>query len=172
MRRRAASGAALTTMEVCDPHAIIPEPGCEETIAVEEPLPPSGDLEVAPILEPSLSFEELRCEGRTDYPHRSTTPGFIGRLNVKAHNICPVAMPQFVSVSLLRQKCFLWIFCWWPTIASGSNTGVAATITAMANTDCRWQVGWYVGRGRHETTFPNGVGGATTVTPAVKIRCW
>lgn len=197
-RSRTTSPEGITTLEVCDPYAIIPEPGCEEppppgdggggaacdptaivpepgcdeTIPEEEPPPPSGGLEIAPILEPSHSVEVLACEGSTDYPHRSTTLGFVGRLNVKAHNRCPTAMPQFVSVSLLRQKCFLWVFCSWPAIASGSNSGVAAIITAMANTDCRWQVGWYVGRGRHETTFPNGVGRTSTVTRAVKIRCW
>jgi hypothetical protein len=152
----------------CDPYVDLPMPGCEETIPDSPPLPEAPDLSVVP----APTGSPTACEARTDDPHLSTTTGFGGRINVKASNSCNGVAPQLVSGSLKRERCFLWVFCGWPTIATGSYSNTAAFVQAMANTDCVWRDGWYVGHGFHQTTFPQGIGSTTTVGYARRIRCW
>jgi len=171
-----ALGASAVAMMVvyCDPTQIIPEPGCviEEETVPDTPPPPAPGPAVTIIPEPFPSAQIL-CEASTDYPHTSTTPGFIGRINVKAHNICPVPLSQTVSVTLQREHCTLWIFCGWATIAANTYTNPSArNATVAANTACSWQKGWYRGLGSHTTVFPQGTGTARTWTTAVRINCW
>lgn len=187
---RAAAGRVAGALEgtaamvvACDPTMIVPDEGCDGYVSEEEtvpddPPPPDGEPSYSLLTDPALTLEPslagpIYCEGSTDYPHLSTTIGFSGRINVKSHNSCPVPLPQFVTSTLAREKCFLWVFCSWPAIASGSNSSPSASfITAMANTACVWQKGWYRGIGYHQTTFPQGVGSTRTWSPAVGIRCW
>jgi hypothetical protein len=164
----------------CDPTAIIPEPGCdgavpEEEVVSETPPPPAGEAPYVAVPNPSYStVAELWCEGWTEYPHLSTTPGYYGRINQKSHNWCVVPLPNYVITYLKRESCFLWVFCAWPTIASAVNMSPSSrTLTAIANTECRWKTGWYRGEGYHQATFPTGVGSARSSSYYSRyIRCW
>jgi hypothetical protein len=156
-----------TSVSECDPD--YPADWCEEETVSDTP-PPSEGPDTAPITDPNVT---IPCTALTEYPHKSTTPGFIGRINAKSRNECPQPLPQFVSSTLKRQKCFLWVFCTWPAIAYGTDTRASSTwAEAKANTDCAWEKGWYMGVGYHQTTWPNGVAATTTWSPAVRIHCW
>ena len=167
----------------CDLNAIIPDPACgNETVPDSPPPPVVGEPDYSLMTDPDNPMDYtvglvVLCTGLTEYPHLSTTPGFAGRINVKARNTCPQPLPSYVSVSLKRQRCFLWIFCGWPTIASGSYSSPSATLAeAKANADCIWKKGWYRAEGYHQVTYPIGVGTARTYGPAygwaVGITCW
>ncbi len=173
--KAAAQNSFLTIMStpVCDPAAIIPEPGCEEETVPDEPPPSDGpdNSLIDPGLEPAPPPEIVPCVATTDYAHISTTPGFAGRINVKSRNQCVESLPQFVSSTLKRQSCFLWIFCSWPTIGYGTDQRVNTWAEAKANSECLWEKGWYKGHGFHQTTWPQGVGSTRTYSPPRRINC-
>ena len=162
----------MASMVECDPNAIIQDPSCgDETVPSSPPMLPSSEPDLTLLTDPSFSINPatgtvISCEARTDNLHFSTTPGFAGRLNVKASNTCPVPLPQYVSVSLKREACFLWVFCSWPTIASGQYSNPSATFAqANADTACMWSKSYMYAEGYHQTTFPQGVGSTWTRNP-------
>ena len=162
--------------------AVSTDPGCgvpeEETVPAAPPPDdaPAGAPNYSMLTNPTFSVSApIYCYGSTDYPHLSTTYGYFGRLNVKSQTQCPIPLPQYVTTTLKRESCWFWIFCSWPQIAWGINSSPSATyLQAIANTDCRWQFGWYRGEGYHRVAFPEGIG--TGRSPlwniSVGIRCW
>jgi hypothetical protein len=162
---------ADATMDECDPETVIIECAEEETISPTQPAAEGSP--VAYIVDPGPTV--LPCTATTDYAHISTTPGFVGRINVHSRINCPQTMPRnHVSNQLRRQKCFLWVFCSWPTIGAGADTRFNTTwADAAANSPCSWEDGWYNGKGYHESTWPTGQI-ASTITYSVprRIRCW
>lgn len=156
----------------CDPHAIEPEPGCEETISETEPEP-SPEPQVASYSANEAETTPVTCTVGTDNPHRSTTTQFAGNLNVKSWNECTAPMYMAVTAKLLREKCFMWVFCSWPEVASGYYSNpLTMHVTAHAARHCSWRVGWYRGRGRHTTVYRGQSKDTWTVTRAFKISCW
>jgi hypothetical protein len=160
----------------CDPNVIIQPPECGgETIPTDPPPTHPGPQQVTFSVLPSVG--QTHCVAAAlGNPHRSTTTGFAGRINFKAYTECPIPLSSTVRAAVLRQSCFLWVFCQWPIVADNTYSNVARTVQAYANTDCSWKTGWYTGRGVHTTQFPEGPGEARTYAPgggwSVKIDCW
>lgn len=179
---RAAPTDGVTGMMIvaCDPTAIIPEPGCDGYVPEEEyvpdtPPPPDGELNYVPWGPMPLPLPSVvQCQARTDFPHLSTTFGFLGNINVKSSNSCPIPLPMFVSTTLMRQRCFFGHICFWDTITPTSflTSASAMFLQAMANTYCSWSTGWYRGVGLHEVTIFGSIVTARTVSTAVRIDCF
>ena len=177
---RADGGAVAMLVPVCDPNA--PDPNC--TTAGEMPPDPNtppdpSGLTISPTLDVSSSGFPInrlptgwpRCRAGTDNPHGSTTPGSIGRLSVHAHQDCVAPFPQYVSVTLKREKCLWYFICSWLSIAANAYSNPSAMhAETEANATCSWNA-WYRGVGVHQTVFPEGVGGITSSSYDVFIYC-
>jgi hypothetical protein len=175
---------SILSIETCSPDAIIPEPGCtteEETEPDPEVPPPfngSDSVGVPIAIEPDYSSSPSDptvpnvCESLTENPHPSTTPGFVGRINVKSRTTCAKAANLFAGVGLYRERCTLWIFCTWVQLAYGEDRRFGTRAEAKANRDCAWQKGWYMGKGFSSASGPEGSGSTSTWSPHVFIRCW
>jgi hypothetical protein len=178
----------VSPMDVCDPNAIIPEPGCDpgdpeqETIP-DTPPPDPVDPDLTIIDESTgATYTEMPtgilapfCTVGTDYPHRSTTVAYAGNINVKSWNQCTAPMYQSVQTNLRREKCFLWVFCSWPVVAQSLTytNPSALEVTAPAYASCAWQDGWYEGEGYHTTIYLGGPPINThTQSPGVRLKCW
>lgn len=174
-------GGMLMYAEMCDPAALIPEPRCatevEETAPDPETPPPSEgiDSSMVPIVaEPDYSTSPSIvnvCESLTEEPHRSTTTGFIGRINVKSRTTCAQPANLVATVGLYRQQCYLYVFCSWPRIAYGEDRRFGTRAEAKANRDCAWPKGWYAGRGFSSAASAEGSGSASTYSRSKYIEC-
>jgi hypothetical protein len=174
-------GGTVMYAEMCDPAALVPEPGCateeEETAPDPETPPPSEgiDSSTVPIVaEPGYSTSPSVvnvCESLTEEPHRSTTTGFLGRINVKSRTTCVQPANLVATVGLYRQKCYLYVFCSWPRIAYGEDRRFGTRAEAKANRDCAWPRGWYAGRGFSSASSAEGAGSASTFSQSKYIEC-
>jgi hypothetical protein len=115
----------------------------------------SGEYQYDPYIAQTLS-----CNGLTDRPHRSGTPGYTGNVNVHSRTTCNLPTSVSVSVTLARQKC-LWIFCWWSPVDTNSYSNPAAR-QARTNAAALCVPGWYRALGWHTAVFPTGPASAAT----------
>ena len=96
-----------------------------------------------------------------------------GRLSVHAWQEYVAPFPQYVTATLLREKCVLWGFwCSWLTIGANAYANPSARLADTdANSACLWEKSWYRGLGFHQTWFPEGVGSLKTSSYDVFLRC-
>lgn len=136
----------------CNPYEILPQPGCEETVPTIPPEPTMPSASSFGASAPNI------CYGQTEWPHLSGTLGYEGRVNVHANTECDSPTNLSVTVTLHRQRCFLWIFCGWPQIGDPGNKSMPSgtLVDAKANAACVWADGWFKGRGFHTAALPEG----------------
>ncbi len=105
----------------CDVSAIVVAEGCTiegETFSPEPPV--AGPLPEEAVANIASSVpEDFGCEGRLDFPHYSSTEGFVGRVNVKGTTTCAVNAVLVARVTLYRQFCIAGLFCNWFPVDNG-----------------------------------------------------
>lgn len=110
-----------------------------------------------------------------EYVHLSTSEGGIGQLSVHGFTECPTSLPQWITVTLHRERCFFWLICQWPEIGTRGtyDNPSARKADTHARSLCSWQSGWYKGKGFHRVIYSDGrVGYAETEGhPPNYIKC-
>lgn len=152
----------------CDPYVDLPQPGCEETVPT---IPPESTM---PSVSPIPASATNQCWGQTQYAHLSGTLGYEHRVNVHATTECDALTSLSVTVTLHRQRCFLWVFCGWPQIGNvgDDRSSFDDVVDANASEECVWADGWFKGHGYHTATLPEGPGSAETNGPPQYIDCF
>jgi hypothetical protein len=149
----------------------LPQPGCEETVSPTAPVSELPSDAPVPVPAPTPAL----CTGSMEYVHLSTSEGGIGELSVHGFTLCPIAQPQRITVTLHRERCFLWLICQWPEIGTRGyyENPSARRADANARSLCSWQSGWFKGKGFHWAMYPDGRAGYTETEgiPPNYIKC-
>lgn len=179
-----AGGVSAMLEPVCDPTAIIPDPGCdgytpEDEYVPDQPPPPTevaSDWWITPNPFPPPSYPAITCNIKTDNPHLSTNRLFLGRgyLNEKAWTgNCNVPALISARTVLGRQFCYFGNrLCMWAAIApEGYNSWTGVYVEAKSNVLCTWAVGWYKGVSTHTLTSYGYTQTKQTASAWTGIKC-
>jgi hypothetical protein len=152
----------------CDPYVDLPQPGCEETPSPVGTPPAMPDVSPVP-----ASAVIIECKGQTQWAHLSHTVGFEHNVNVHATTRCNRPTRLNVTVTLHRERCFLWFICGWPQVGNAGQDPHAFASDADAHSDaeCVWDGGLFKGKAWHTATLSDGEGWAETEGPEQWIDC-
>ena len=167
----APSSSSISQVTCEDPVEISPD--CIQ-FPIDDTVYETSPDEADPIEEqPPMAEGSVTCIARADYPHPSTTLGFYGNINAKAHSTCtePIALIS-VQTQLWRYRCIWWFCSWYPIafslpVALPFSSGVLAPATA----NCSWSDGWYQTRGFHSFVVIGDSWTPSTRSPSARIRC-
>lgn len=174
--KSARPGGVTAMMVACDdPTAIIPPEDCGGYSGEDEYVPVNAPAEdyrfpfgAMPL---PLPVPVIVCTGLTEDPHLSTTPGFEGRINVKARTTCPFDLTISVRTALFRERC-TWFICLPQQIGpTDTQTTFGTFVEAKSNALCVWPSGWYKAYSAHSVTNYYGTTGGQTQSPWTGIRC-
>lgn len=140
-----------------------PEPGpdVEETVVSGHPEEPDTMAYATPIT----------CTILSEFPHKSTTMGYVGNLNAKSRTTCPVTLLIGVGNMLSRHTC-IWFVCWDNPISVGYQQRVHVYVESIASATCGWRDGWYRNQAVHSVAFFNGAATGRTATPWRRLGCF